>query len=143
MNSSGMFISSIPTNFSDISSGNNKIESIIHGKYSLFIIFITIINIVYLWFNRYKVIKLYDLFHDHIFFIPSLIFIIIWIFLLFIMEGYPIFQRNHPVLKLLKKSTNAGLFALVIALFAYIDIVIPVFWTVLLIHFIFNDPDLD
>ena len=75
--------------------------------------------------------------------------IVIYLFLnldiifIFILKGKPIFDEKHPAIELLIKSTNAGLFALTIALFAYIDLVLPVFWFVLLIHFIFNDPSLD
>ena len=122
---------------------DSQLESVKDGNFNIFIIIIIAINCFYLYANKDKVFKLVRLFTHHDGFIPSLIGLIIWIIFIFILKGRPIFDEKHPAVELLIKSTNAGLFALIIALFAYIDLVLPVFWFVLLIHFIFNDPSLD
>lgn len=122
---------------------NKQLDSIKDGTFNIFIFIIIIINSFYLYANKDKVIKLTRLFTHHDGFIPSIIALILWIIFIFILKGKPIFDEKHPAIELLIKSTSAGLFALIIALFAYIDLVLPVFWFVLLMHFIFNDPSLD
>lgn len=116
------------------------LESVKNGDFNIFILIIIIINCFYLYANKDKVFKLTKLFTHHDGFIPSSIGIILWLIFILFLKGKPIFHEKHPAVELLIKSTNAGLFALIIALFAYIDLVLPVFWFVLLIHFIFNDP---
>ena len=143
MNASGMIINSTPTKFSEFENKNNVLKSVSDGKFNFFIGIISLINIGYLWANRDKVFEIYRLIHYHKFFIPSLIIIFLWCIFVFVLKGHPFMNEKHPAVKTLEKSTHAGLFALIIALFAYIDIVIPVFWLVLLIHFIFNDPELE
>lgn len=130
-------------NDDDFKKENSVVSAIHHGDFNIFIIIIVLINCFYLYANKDKVFKLAKLFTHHDFFIPSIILLICWIIFIIFLKGRPIFDQKHPAVILLIKSTNAALFALTIAIFAYIDLVLPVFWFVLLIHFIFNDPRLD
>ena len=143
MNSSGMIINSSPGKFSEFHDKEKVLISVKDGKFNIFFILITFVNLLYLWANKEKVINLFKLVHHHKFFLPSIIIIFFWCIFIFIFKGYPFLNSNHPAIDILEKSTQAGLFALIIALFAYTDIVIPVFWLVMLVHFIFNDPKLE
>tara|TARA_Y100000389_G_C17444908_1_gene510956 strand:+ start:1774 stop:2106 length:333 start_codon:yes stop_codon:yes gene_type:complete len=67
------------------------------------------------------------------FFIISLSMIILWIIYIYYFNGYGLI--NNEKLYNIKTATFHGMIAFIIALFAHIDVTIPVFWLILLISY--------
>ena len=121
------------TNFNEINSKENKIHKI---EFYMSVILIIIINLFYLYANKKEVELLFTLVKNHKYFTPSMIGLIIWLVVVLILNENNDLKNKYPTIKILIRSTRMAIYALIIATFAYIDIVLPVFWFVLLIHFL-------
>ena len=100
--------------------------------FTIFLIYF-ILTIFYIFqINKYKIV--YHLFTNPLWFF-SFIIIILWNIYIFKFNAIGLIQEDSSRLQDMKNATFHGAIGFIIALFAHIDVTIPVFWLILLITY--------
>ena len=99
----------------------------------VFIIYSTLTTLFILYEDKhYKLFKLFTRYE----WILSFIFILVWSLYILQFNAFGYFNNKPEDLIQFKKATHHAILALIISIFAYLELIVPVFWLVLIVSFL-------